>query len=94
MTAFEFFLELPEPYCSQAIENAAERSRRVGEKRLEVERNNIRDAINKSFAWSGTPQGYQYWKDLYDSFEEKQKPKKLKGFGTFDKRFVRWSQTA
>jgi hypothetical protein len=65
-TVKEWLNELPEPYRSQAIENCdkecpEEFERRVGD---------AQSALCNSFTWDESPQGADYWVEIYFKLEE------------------------
>lgn len=101
-SALEWFQTLPEPYQSQAIENARNRGRRFGEDRLSVMKECLASAISGSFAWLSSPEGDEYWRILHTNISSGnmqlsnpiRKQVKIKGFGVIDKRFIIWSQKA
>jgi hypothetical protein len=65
MTIVEWLNLLDEPYKTQALLNSrAERRTRMV--------STISDAINQAFTWSETPQGREYWSDLFNDFELKE----------------------
>ena len=75
-TILEWLNELPQPYKSQAIYNFQEHLKRykfTNEERyteLSIKRcEYMSDAITASSHWSVTPQGQEYWCDLYDKYE-------------------------
>jgi hypothetical protein len=56
-----WFMELPEPYRSQALENA------------DVPDNitlRLSDALLRGFEWGSTPQGDTYWDSLFQKIEK------------------------
>lgn len=78
-TALEWFNELPEPYKSQAIENATNYSHSDdvdSEITLSMQHYFMSEAITSSIHWSITPQGHQYWNDLYDEYIISEKPER------------------
>lgn len=91
MTAYEWFLTLPQPYQDQAIENSRIFSREISRDTLVDRRNSLQDAISYSFRWSDS-QGDRYWMDVIIGRFPIIKPKNLKGFGTYCRRFINFSQ--
>lgn len=68
-TALEWFMQLDEPYKSQAIENLNyEERRNWGTSSTLFDF--MSDAITGSMSWAGTPQGHEYWNGLYDKYVE------------------------
>jgi len=71
-TYVEWFNELPEPYRTQALENArggaCAHSNRYSESDTFV---SMASAITSTMHWSNTPQGHEYWNELYDRYYEK-----------------------
>lgn len=62
----QWLLELPEPYKSEAIENS--RNKRLwtyGVDKRSASEITLSRALMNSFYWNMTPQGYDYWHDLY-----------------------------
>jgi hypothetical protein len=53
---------LPEPYRTQAIENAT----RDGSISFRTKERSLSDALCEAFVWSDTPQGREHWKKLHD----------------------------
>lgn len=61
MTTLEDLLnELPEPYCTQAKKNTKVR---LSMDCIGVSREN---ALSMAFGWRTSPEGYTYWRELYD----------------------------
>lgn len=61
-------MELEQPHRSQAIYNAMNcRHSRYGLNNVAEE---MHIAINWAFVWEDTPQGKQYWRDLFNKYEE------------------------
>lgn len=58
----EWLNELPEPYRSQAMENYMNASNRKV----------ASTALADAFFWDQTPEGYDYWHDLYNSLTAQQ----------------------
>jgi hypothetical protein len=54
----EWLNELPEPYRTQAIAN---------QEWQDYEVNRLSGAIANAFSWHDSPQGHEYWHELYDS---------------------------
>ena len=78
-TALEWFNELPEPYKSQAIENATNYSHGGdgdSDVNLSMEHYFMSDAITSSIHWSSTPQGHDYWNRLYDQYVASERPQR------------------
>jgi len=62
-TNAEWYLELPEPYRMQALNNA-EKEDMLGMKSESL------GAALYAFPWEGTPEGYDYWKVLFRKVEK------------------------
>lgn len=58
MTILDYFNRLPEPYRTQAIRNTSK-------KKLKMHVNSIRIAIDRAFAWEDTPEGGDYWFEVF-----------------------------
>ena len=56
----EWYEQLPEPIRSQAIANCSSYYR---------ERDCLHRAIGAGMIWCRTPEGFQYWSDVYDKAE-------------------------
>ncbi len=69
-TIREHFEQLDEPYRTQAIENAGGVGTLLHEDRLHVQELSIIDALMGGFLWASTPQGHEYWNELYDYLNE------------------------
>lgn len=76
-TRLDYLKTLRSPYREQAIRNAYARcaERVLGEHdNLQApdatECNSLSEAINYSFVWSRTPEGGEYWADVYGKPEE------------------------
>jgi hypothetical protein len=70
-TYVDWFNELPEPYRTQALENA--RSGRCSHSNEYDESDtfiSMAQAITMTMRWSHTPQGHEYWNELYDKYTE------------------------
>lgn len=93
-TALLWFEELPEPYRSQAIENARRQGERDSYNYLMRKHESLHQCIGSCFVWDYTEQGHKYWENVRNGIFTSDKPKSLKGFGTFDKRFIKWSKMA
>ena len=63
-TYVDWFSELPEPYKTQAFENASEQCMCM---RTQLFPSMAR-AITETMRWSQTIQGHEYWNELYDSY--------------------------
>ena len=59
-TAREWFKELPDDIENMAVENVRSTVR------LDVEQISLPDAIISSFNWIETPQGHDFWQNVYD----------------------------
>lgn len=59
-TALEWFNELPEPYRTQAIENTKEAM-------IDLKDKKISGALRGAFIWELSPQGHDYWQELYET---------------------------
>ena len=53
--------DLPSPYKEQALEN-------IVSPRLRYD--SLKMALVSAFEWMETPQGFDYWKEVYDSLKE------------------------
>jgi len=51
---------LPEPYRTQAFDN-------VNEENTSIEVDNAAIALHTAFAWSRSPQGFDYWYDFHQT---------------------------
>ena len=71
-TYVEWFNELPEPYRTQALENVRSGScRHYGHDAEDTTMYvSIASAITSTMHWERTPQGHQYWNDIYDKYLE------------------------
>lgn len=65
-TIEEWFNELEEPYRTQAIENA--RNLNIDKDRLEDLADSMSDAIMIAFIWCHSPEGHEYWSDLFGKY--------------------------
>lgn len=66
MRIIDYLNQLPEPYCTQAQQNHIHR---YGDTtRLQRYGDYMSTAINVSFSWSNTPQGHEYWQEIYDKY--------------------------
>lgn len=61
-TIREWLEELPEPYRTQALENASWKrlNRNVALQYI---------ALSRAFSWALSTQGDKYWRDLYEKFK-------------------------
>lgn len=57
-TVIEHFNTFPEPYKSQAIENAEKHF-------LHTTNKTACDALMQSFVWDKTKEGFEYWETFY-----------------------------
>ena len=64
MTARELIEQAEEPYRTQMLENADKPV-------LEVEMSKLRHCLSYLFAWSESPQGYEYWEKYHDELIKK-----------------------
>ncbi len=62
-TRKEWFKTLEEPYRTQAINNTIQQN----ESLLEVEKESLSIALSMGFTYKSSPEGVDYWRDLYDS---------------------------
>ena len=53
--------DLPSPYKEQALENMVSPRLRY---------DSLKMALVSAFEWMETPQGFDYWKEVYDSLKE------------------------
>ena len=60
-TIKEWLSELPEPYRTKAIENCKASER--------VRPSSLKEALCGAFSWLDTPQGYDYWAEVYKRAE-------------------------
>jgi hypothetical protein len=65
MKVLEWYEELPEPIRSQAIknynfQNTIRNEESVASKRIAIDH----------FNWEGTPEGFDYWNDIYNKLLE------------------------
>lgn len=58
-TIKEWLEELPEPYRTEALAN-------LFEKNKSLVKSTLADALIAAFGWKITPQGYDYWRDIFD----------------------------
>lgn len=65
-TYVDWFSELPEPYKTQALENAIYQNRH-SDNHLFV---SMARAITETMMWSQTSQGHEYWNELYDKYTD------------------------
>jgi hypothetical protein len=76
-TYVDWFNELPEPYRTQALENVrsgrCEHSHRYEETDTFI---SMAEAITMTMHWSATPQGHEYWNELYDRYSEQHREAK------------------
>jgi len=61
--AIEWFNQLPEPERTNAINN-------IKPDLLEYEFPNFIKAISGAFTWRSTKQGFDYWRDIYNRYNE------------------------
>lgn len=64
ITHLELLKRLPSPYREQAIENNTQ-----AESWLNLQGTTLKAALAQSFKWDGTPQGRDYWVDIYERIE-------------------------
>lgn len=62
-TIREWLEELPEPYKTQAKQNTKKLSV------FKLEEPTLSDAVMSAFRWETTPEGLNYWMNLYDELE-------------------------
>ena len=62
-TNAQWYMQLPEPYRMQAIE-LAEKDDTLGMKASSL------PAALSAFAWDSTPQGYEYWQNVFKRAEK------------------------
>lgn len=60
MTHLELLNKLPSPYREQAIENNTEEFLQSSSSQI------LRKVIQYGFSWTESPQGYDYWLDIYN----------------------------
>ena len=60
-TILEWFNQLPEPYMSQAIENAKNNDQFYGNEIV----GSLAEAIGLGFIWHETPQNFSYWNSVH-----------------------------
>lgn len=65
-TIKEWLETLPEPYRTEAIENATNE----GSIRFRTKHKSLSEALGSAFTWYFTLQGHDYWVDLYDKLEK------------------------
>lgn len=91
-TALEWFQTLPEAICAMAIENARIASEEEGINWLTKYRCSLADALICSFAFSDTPEGWEFWDRIVQGGPPLTvKEKNNKGFGTYCRRFKTWN---
>lgn len=67
-TIEEWFNELEEPYRTQAIENTIKLSN--SEYTLKSFESSLSEALSASFVWEASPEGHEYWRDLFGKYLE------------------------
>ena len=67
-TIEQWFQELPEPYKTLAITNAAKQST-LNFNKEDVNCNKLSDAIAIGFLWQETLEGESYWEEVYDTLK-------------------------
>lgn len=72
MTRLEYLQTLPEPYRTQAIENA-EKLNDDPSKMLNEQSSNVRSALIHSFVWGKSEQGHAYWSIFYRTYKPRQR---------------------
>ena len=60
-TIREWLNELPEPYRTQALDNAKSSKPYT----INAVKPNLHNAILGAFVWRDAPQGFNYWQDVY-----------------------------
>lgn len=73
----EWFNELPEPYRSQAIDNAIKQGRRNIDREIA---SSLSNALDLAITWGETPEGHDYWKKLEDTIRHKRTIKLPEGY--------------
>ena len=68
-TIREWFNELPDPYRTQAINNAD--SILLDNKSVGKNCVSLLDALEKAFIWENSPEDFQYWVNLYKVLKSK-----------------------
>jgi hypothetical protein len=63
-TVKERFEELPEPYRTQVFENVKD----TEDYDETFPCDSIEDALISSFTWASTPEGHDYWQELYNKY--------------------------
>ena len=67
-TIKQWLEELPEPYRSQSLANMADiKCQAHGVIDPEQKRSSLRGVLMSAFAWSQTPEMFEYWDNLYES---------------------------
>jgi hypothetical protein len=62
-TRLQWFNELPKDISEKAIANAENDM-------LGLECNNMTQALEGAFFWEDCPEGYRYWIDIYNAYDE------------------------
>lgn len=61
-TVYEWAQELPENVREKFLANVVEQE---GERRLEYKALSLSNAIEGSFTWHESPEGFDFWNDIY-----------------------------
>ena len=59
-TIFNWLAELKQPYKTKAIDNTSPNN-------LTYERNSLHQAVLGAFEWDKSPEGDEYWRNLYNA---------------------------
>lgn len=62
-TVEEWFNDLEEPYKTQALENTKDES-------LKPIAGSMSEALLRAFYWTDSPQGHQYWFNLFTNYSK------------------------
>lgn len=68
MTVQQQLEKLPDVFKEKALRNMKECEKRMDMSFSICEVNNISDAISAAFVWHYTPEGQNYWQDVYSHF--------------------------
>ena len=65
-TIEQWFQELPEPYRTQTLENCEKQST-IDWNAADATCDKLSDAVALGFLWQDTPEGEEYWQEVYDT---------------------------
>lgn len=59
-TLYEYLQELPEPWRTEAVQNTSTDEAAI------ADAGSCSNALFRAFDWSESPQGYDYWEEIYN----------------------------